>query len=134
MVKKDYVPETIGGQTYWFTPSLPLVKIGREGVYMLPAYDEFIISYRDRSAVLPVGYQNKTVSSNGVFRPIIVVNGQVAGIWKRKIKRDRVIVETEFFSQPDKAAKSLIEITASQYGRFLEKDTEIVHLRPLALD
>jgi hypothetical protein len=127
MVKSHFISETIDSQTYWFTNFFSIPKTDKEGVYLLPAFDEFIISYKDRNASLPFENHNMTVSNNGIFRPVIVVNGQVTGIWKRTIKKDKVIVEMEFFKQPDKTTKSLIEKALIHYGHFLEKKTEINH-------
>jgi hypothetical protein len=127
LVKSDFISETIASQTYWFTGFNSMPGVDKDAVYLLPAFDEFIISYKDRSASLPFENHKKTVSDNGIFRPVIVVNGQVMGIWKRALKRDRVIVETELFTQPDKIIVSLIEKSLAQYGHFLEKETEINH-------
>jgi len=127
MVKLDFISETIDSQTYWFSNSLSIPKSDQEFVYLLPAFDEFIISYKDRSASLPFENHNRTVSNNGIFRPVIVVNGQVIGIWKRTTKKDKVIVETELFKQPDKTIKGLIEKASIQFGYFLEKQVEINH-------
>jgi len=69
--------------------------------------------------------RHKAVSNNGIFRPVIVVNGQVIGIWKRTAKKDLVIVETDFFKQPPKSMKDLVEKAAVSFGQFLEKKTEI---------
>ena len=125
MVKSDFISDTFDSQTYWFADSFSIPKPKTEGVYLLPAYDEFIISYKDRRASLPSENHNKTVSSNGIFRPVIVVNGQVTGLWKRAISKDKVVVETETFKPPNKTINTLIEKAAIQYGNFLEMKTEI---------
>lgn len=127
MVKLDFVSETIASQTYWLTNFFSFSMTDKELVYLLPAFDEFIISYKDRSASLPFENHTKTVSNNGIFRPVIVVNGQVTGIWKRTIRKDKVIVETEMFKQPGKTTMDLIEQAAIQFGHFLEKKPEINH-------
>lgn len=127
MVKPDFLSETIASQTYWFSDPGSTPGAGKEAVYLLPAYDEFIISYKDRSASLPSGNRDKTISNNGIFRPVIVVNGQVAGIWKRAIKRDQVRVETEFFERPDEITARPVEKASLQYGRFLGKKVEVKH-------
>jgi len=127
MTRSDFVSETIASQTYWLTHFFSLPKIDKESVYLLPAFDEFIISYKDRSASLPSENHNKTISNNGIFRPVIVVNGQATGIWKRTVKKDKVMVETEFFKQPNKTTKSLVEKAAIRFGDFLEKKTELNH-------
>jgi hypothetical protein len=127
MVKSDLDSQTIDSQTYWFLNSYSLPTIDPEEVYLLPAFDEFIISYKDRTASLPFENFNKAVSSNGIFRPVIVVNGQVMGIWKRTLKKDCVIVETQFFKQPGKIILSRTEKAAEQYGCFLQKKAELIH-------
>jgi len=127
MLKPDFVPETIGAQTYWFpnSNSTSSPETDPEEVHLLPAFDEFLISYADRSAVLPFKDRIKTISNNGIFWPIIVVHGRVVGTWKRTIKKDRVLVEAEFFSQPDKATILQTEKAAARCGAFIEKDAEL---------
>ena len=124
MVKSDFIAETIATQTYWFTNSFSFMKNNTESFYVLPAFDEYIISYKNRSAAFPGGINNKAVSNNGVFRPIFVVNGQVTGIWKRTLKKEKVLVETEFFKRPDKNVRNSIEKAFEKFGKFLEKKIE----------
>ena len=121
MVKADFISETIASQTYWLPGSYSTSPPGQEAAVLLPAYDEFIISYRDRSTALSPGSHSKTISENGLFRPVIVVNGQVMGIWKRAIKKDQVMVETELFEQLDQTTQGWIEKASLHYARFLEK-------------
>jgi hypothetical protein len=127
MVKPELESETIEPQTYWSLrfPSIPQAR--QDTVHLLPAFDEFIISYKDRQAALPFENFNKAVSDNGIFRPIVVVNGQVTGIWKRTINKDKIIVETKLFESPDRTTLRLIETAAEQYGSFLGKETETNH-------
>lgn len=127
MVKTDLISELIDSHMYWFAQSISSPKIDTEEVHILPAFDEFLISYKDRSASLPFENFIKTVSNNGIFRPVIVTNGRVEGIWKRTIKKDRVIVEADFFRQPDKATRIQIEKATERYGSFLEKKAELTY-------
>jgi len=56
-----------------------------------------------------------------MFMPVIVINGQAIGIWKRTIKKDEVIIETEYFRTISKKEKKLIKIEFEKYGDFLNK-------------
>ena len=125
MAKSDLNSDTIDTRVYWFEDFISSPESDTEAVYLLPAYDEFIISYQDRSSSLTFENCNKSISSNGIFRPVIVVNGQAVGIWKRTIKKDRVSLEVEFFEQPNKVIKAQVEKAAKQYGSFLEKKAEL---------
>lgn len=127
IAKSVLISKQIGSSIYWSTNLASISKKDEEDAHLLPAFDEFIISYKDRSASLPYKNYNKAVSDNGIFRPVIVVNGQVIGIWKRTIKKDKVIVETDFFKPPSKATLIQIDKAAVQYGCFLEKETELFY-------
>ena len=101
-------------------------RLSDTSVHLLPAFDEFLISYKDRSSSLSLVNNKKTVSDNGIFRPFILVNGQVAGLWKRKIQKNKVIIETELFQTINKLTRNLIDKKASSFGKFLSKETEVV--------
>ena len=125
MIKAEFISETIDTQSYWFPNSQVTPKVDQERVYMLPAFDEFTICYADRRAVVPYVEQTRLISNNGIFRPILVVDGQVTGIWKRTLKKDQVLVEINLFKTPDISSRNLIEESALDYGRFLEKKIDL---------
>jgi hypothetical protein len=121
-VATDFQPESIDSKLYWFRDTSSNPKVDTEAVYLLPAFDEFILSYKDRSASLPFKTRKKAISENGIFRPIIVVNGQVCGIWKRTIKKDKVFVETDFFDKPSNTTLDQIKELFHLYGDFIGKE------------
>jgi len=120
IVKDRLSSEVIGGQTYWLPRDL-IAPQTEDAVFLLPAYDEYLISYRDRSASLPSGYFRKLVSENGLFRPAVLVNGQVIGLWKRTFKKDQVIVAFDFYEEPNPAVKEKIAQAAQRFADFLGK-------------
>jgi hypothetical protein len=121
MAKSRLESATIDSKAYWFIEAYFKAK---DTAFLLPAYDEFIISYKDRSATITFENHKRAVSSNGIFRPVIVVNGQTIGIWKRTIKKDKAIVETEYFIRPGPAKRKMIDTASVRYGMFLEKKVE----------
>ena len=120
-----FITETIGSQQYLFPRSLPYDGITKNSAYLLPSYDEYLISYRDRSSSLSAINNNKTVSVNGIFFPSIIINGQVAGLWQRKIKNSKVSIETNLFQPLSRTNMGQIEKQAVRFGRFLDKEAEI---------
>jgi hypothetical protein len=121
MIKTGFISEKAGEITYWFPDSDIPVSQTSETVHLLPAFDEYVIAYRDRSASLVFEHQKKAVSGNGIFRPIIVINGLVKGIWKRTIKKDIAVIEPTLFHQVSKKEMKGIEKAAERYGEFLGK-------------
>ncbi len=124
----DFISEKMGSQTYWFPDSgedSVSTERSENSVHLLPAFDELIISYRDRSAFLPSEDHSKAISNNGMFRSVILVNGKVAGIWNRSVKKDKVIIEPQFFQSPDEDTMKLLEDAATGYGQFLGQEVEV---------
>lgn len=53
-------------------------------VLLLPGFDEFVLGYGDRSAVLDPAHAERIVpGGNGVFSPTVVASGRVVGTWRR---------------------------------------------------
>ena len=125
-VKYTLISETIDSETFWLDGSIQIPENFEDSAYFLPAYDEFIISYADRSASLPAEVNSRAVSSNGLFRPVVVINGQVKGLWKRSLVKEKLRVEVSMFHQPDKKTKSNLVNAIESYGHFLGKEKEIV--------
>jgi hypothetical protein len=53
-------------------------------VFLLPGFDEYVLGYQDRSAVLPPEFATRVVpGGNGIFLPTVISDGEVIGTWKR---------------------------------------------------
>ncbi len=88
-VRGDLVRETFDGKEYWLPPDLEPAT----GTYLLPAYDELVIGYKDRAAFF-TRYDEIPISTyNGMFYATIIEDGQIAGLWKRVMKKTSVDVE-----------------------------------------
>lgn len=123
-VKNGFISETIGAEKYWLNDSFSINNFNKTSVHLLAAYDEFLISYRDRSASLSLTHNKKTVSDNGIFRPVVVINGLVSGLWKRILKKDKVVIHVDLFQPQNKTVAGLINEKIYKYGLFLNKPIE----------
>jgi hypothetical protein len=122
-VKSDLCSDIIDNNTYWFACNTVSSEVNTGEVFLLPAFDEYIISYRDRTASLRLVNHKKAVSNNGIFYPVIVRNGQVIGTWKHSLKKDLVNFETNIFENNgfEMDAKSLKAF--DNFAAFLGKKT-----------
>ncbi len=66
-------------------------------ITLLSGFDPLIVSYAERSAVLPAEYKSRVILKSGICNPTIAVNGRVAGIWN--ITKNEPVVEF-FTAQP----------------------------------
>ncbi len=68
---------------------------------LLSGFDPLIVSYTERSAVLPPEYKSAVILKSGICLPTIAVDGKVAGLWNIK-KRESMV---EFFTEQPKRIK-----------------------------
>jgi hypothetical protein len=121
LVASDFVSKTVDSEKYWMKEDFSSFSGSRNTIHLLPAFDEFLISYRDRSASLELVHNRKAISNNGIFYPVIVINGQVTGTWKRTIQKDKVKIETQFFIDIKKKHMELIDKEIEAYSSFLNR-------------
>jgi hypothetical protein len=115
MARPHLAHETAAGQTYWLDPSLP-VRRRATAAYLLPLYDEYTVGYRDRSAVIPAQYASQ--AGNGIFKPPIVVDGQIVGSWTRTIEKNGVVVAPRPFAKLRADQARAVEKAAARYRAF----------------
>ncbi|GAB3947498.1 winged helix DNA-binding domain-containing protein [Spirosoma harenae] len=127
MIKSDLNSELIGNQTYWFRSTLRTGFARTKTIHLLPAFDEYTVSYKDRSAVLSAEDQKQAISANGIFSPIIVLDGQIIGVWKRVSKKEKAVIEPVFFKPVDSSIVQLLAEAIDPYSRFLGQPVEIAY-------
>jgi len=111
--------EKIDGKEYWFPRNAAKTAPVSGGGFLLPGFDEFVLGYKDRSAVLEAKHAQKIVpGNNGMFIPSIILNGRVAGTWQRTVKKS-VIITTSGFKRLTKTEIGALKPAAERYGRFI---------------
>jgi hypothetical protein len=89
-------------------------------VLALPGFDEYVLGYRDRDAVVPPRFESRICpGGNGVFMPTIVVDGQVVGTWRRATRAKLVEITAIPFKRLTRAAAEGFRDAAHAHGRFL---------------
>jgi Winged helix DNA-binding domain len=120
MVASQLTHDVIDGQTYWFsTSTLPSTDLPQT-TYLLPNYDEYVVGYKDRSAVFDV-LHTKYLDSRGniLFNHMIVVDGRIVGTWKRTLKKDSVVITPTFFTPLNEAETDAFNVAVKCYRAFL---------------
>jgi hypothetical protein len=117
---KDLVQATLAGRVYWMARDVQDRAGGAQPLYLLPGFDEFMLGYSDRSAMLDPAYAQRICpGGNGVFNPTVVIDGAVAGTWKRTFKQGTVVIECAPFRTLTATENHALNAAAARYGEFL---------------
>ena len=86
---------------------------------LLPAFDEYLISYKNRTDVLPLEHHPKAFNRFGTFYPVILYNGKIIGNWSRSIKKNTIQIEMDFFVEEAPHSSEINPAGRSADRRFL---------------
>lgn len=123
MNKSKLMNEEVDGKTYWFTNTISLGKIPSPTAYLMSVYDEYTIAYKDRSALFDPRFEIKV--GNAIFNLVLVIDGRVAGMWKRTFKKDTVDITVNPYDKLNKAEKLAVTQAAENYSKFLNMKVKL---------
>lgn len=107
------------GRELWYDAAI--APAPRKQVQLLPGFDEYLLGYKDRSAVLdPAQAQRICPGNNGVFAPTIISDGQVCGTWKRKLSKRSLQMSLSPFRELTPAEREGVAEAAAAYAAYLE--------------
>ncbi|NMD54856.1 MULTISPECIES: winged helix DNA-binding domain-containing protein [Tsukamurella] len=93
---------------------------------MLPGFDEYIIGYGSRAPQLDESHLSRIVPGrNGVFKPMVVIDGEIVGVWSRRATTKSVTVTVEPFTRITAAARHRLAAPVREYGGFLGTDATL---------
>lgn len=107
-----------GGERWWRAadgpPPAPL-----RGALLLPAFDEYLIGYRDRSAALAEEHARGVNDGGGMLAPCAVIAGRVLGVWRRTGAGRSQRLELSPFERLPAAAQRGVQAAARRYAAFI---------------
>ncbi|MCE9576131.1 MAG: winged helix DNA-binding domain-containing protein [Deltaproteobacteria bacterium] len=125
----DAVATTLVADTIDDTPTWRAARtapaIASPSAYLIPAFDEYLIAYRDRDAILDPAFARRVNAGGGMLDPCVVVDGRVIGVWRRELARASVAVSISLFEDaPPRVARALTA-AAARYGAYLGREVEL---------
>jgi hypothetical protein len=115
---------TVSGRSFW------LVTPGRTprppAALLLSIYDEYTIAYRDRSDLGDGRDVDTMLSMGNALTAVIVLEGRIAGTWKRRIAKSRLTVELRPFHRLTRSARGALEEQVERLAAFVGLEGIIV--------
>ncbi|MCW3116716.1 MAG: Winged helix DNA-binding protein [Chitinophagaceae bacterium] len=117
MIKTQFIEERMDHEYYYYAEHLPFTKNQFHQFYLLPVYDEFIMGYKDRTAILKI---RNSLDPKPLFRfdNTIIFDGQITGTWRRTINKKSMDFEYEFFKPPVKKQMKTFMNAVHRLGEF----------------
>lgn len=111
---------SIAGVNYWGPIEKNSEASASSPVHLLPAFDEYLLGYKDRSAVLDAAHSGKVnPGNNGVFMQTVIIQGRVCATWKRVLRKNSVAMTVHPFAPLRKSDRTALQSAAEHHARFL---------------
>jgi len=127
LVAPQLAHESFDGKTYWFSPHAKIAKIVKAKnptAWLLSIFDEYTIAYKDRSALGGERYLEKLLTMGNALTSVLILDGQIAGTWKRTLQKGKVEIKLSPFRPLRPAEQAAVQAAATHYGEFLELPCE----------
>lgn len=121
-------PMSVGGATFLVTPEIldSAAVDASAGARLLSGFDEYLLGYADRSAMLSPQHADLVVpGANGMFKATVVIDGEVVGTWSRTIRRSEVVVTVAAFPGAAPGRPDAVAAAADGYGAFLGRPARV---------
>ena len=120
LIKDELAPVDVDGMPGWRLGSVEPAR----GVRLLPAFDNYLIGYRHRDAILAADLRPR-IYAGGLIHPSVLHDGAVIGKWSLKRSDDPVRVVVEPFGSFSRTIRRAVEDEAADIGRFLGRDAAV---------
>jgi len=115
------------GRKVWWSARLPVPPVPPASsnsapvVHLLAGFDEYLLGYTDRTAIVDKAQAGKVMTPNGLFRAALLVDGRVAGTWQADLKKDALILRIAPFDPAvlsSRKASAALHEAAQRYAAF----------------
>jgi hypothetical protein len=121
LLKPRIKNEVVDGQTYWYAASMPPVKDNPHTAWLLPAFDEYMVGYTDRTVIIDPQHSKKLEGAAGaLLNNSLVIDGRIVGTWKRTLKKYAVAIELKLLTSLNNAQTRALDTAIDRYAKFLD--------------
>jgi hypothetical protein len=119
--------EDVEGMTFWSLTATEEGAIPRGGVQLLHLYDELAVGYTQSRYLGDPRAERARAEWEGRNYPTgaMLHDGLIAGVWRRTLKRDSVVVEAFLYDNPTGRATRALAATADELARFVGRNADL---------
>lgn len=123
MNKPGLVPDAVAGKTYFRPAASPPAAADAPLAHLLPPFDEYVVAYRDRGAILDPALAAQVRTD--LLASSIVVDGQLLGMWKGAASDGVTVVEVAPFRPLRGSESEALAEAVRRWGRFHGQPVEL---------
>jgi hypothetical protein len=101
--------------------TLQAVSTELTSVHLLPYFDVYLLAHRFKEHFLKAQFYKRVFRNQGWISPVVLINGEIAGVWNYKLSPKVVEVEVEPLTRVDRTVRKLIELRAQELADLFQR-------------
>ncbi|MFL6386351.1 MAG: winged helix DNA-binding domain-containing protein [Terriglobales bacterium] len=93
---------------------LQAASFSHGSVHLLPYFDVYLLAHRFKEHFLKLQFYKRVYRNQGWISPVVLINGEIAGVWSYKLSRKAVEIEIELFARLDARTRTQIKDRAEE--------------------
>jgi hypothetical protein len=93
---------------------LQSASFSQNSVHLLPYFDVYLLAHRFKEHFLKPQFYKRVYRNQGWISPVVLINGEIAGVWSYKLSRKALEIEIELFARVDSRTRRQIKDRAAE--------------------
>jgi uncharacterized protein YcaQ len=94
--------------------ALQAASFSQSSVHLLPYFDVYLLAHRLKEHFLKAEFYKRVYRNQGWISPVVLINGEIAGIWSYKLSRKALEIAVELFARVDSRSRKQIKDRAAE--------------------
>lgn len=116
----------LGSQTFWYAPAPPPPAQPSPRAHVVQGYDECVVAYTESRRILNLSGVDLGVGNDNLLIHPILLDGQLAGSWRRVATAKRITAEVSWRITPTKPQQRALAAAFAEYAAFAGLPVDVV--------
>jgi hypothetical protein len=100
--------------------TLQSASLELNSVHLLPYFDVYLLAHRFKEHFLKLQFYKRVYRNQGWISPVVLINGEIAGVWTYKFSRKSVEIEVELFARISPRTRRQIKDRAGELAELFQ--------------
>jgi hypothetical protein len=100
--------------------ALQSASSSQSSVHLLPYFDIYLLAHRLKEHFLKAQFYKRVFRDQAWISPVVLIDGQIAGVWSYKLSRQEIAVEVELFSKVRRNVRVQIACRAEELAELFQ--------------
>jgi hypothetical protein len=100
---------------------LQAASFSQGSVHLLPYFDVYLLAHRFKEHFLKPEFYKRVYRNQGWISPVVLINGEITGVWSYKLSRKAVKIEIELFARLDARRRGQIKDRAGELADLFQR-------------